>query len=266
MLGKAKGRESGLRPPVFTRNPVINGPPTFGITQQCEPRSGTDLGQASAHNINKWNLGVDAINGVPDYRTERPTGAYQLQKHSYWASSGDPNRTSSPTASYSEYPQQPAPWLSGEETPSPAVIIRASRVTPSVSLYPVHIVNAGLTTQPVKPKTPTAWSTLTGFIQLNSQRESKTSLPYMNNSRGTSQRSIAPASLSRTNSVSHSQSQSVDSFVQIGQAPRDGEQEIGGRAPNAERSISRGRRSRPLQRPSPLNLLGLSNIVNAERR
>jgi hypothetical protein len=267
-LGKEMmGKESGLKPPVFTSNPGINGPPTFGNSQQYEPRSGIDLGHANAHNINTMNLGVDAINGAPDYRKEHPTGGHQLQNHLYWASSGDPNGASSPPADYSQYPQQqPAPWLSGEESPSPAVIIRASRVTPSVSLYPVHIVNAGLTTKPVKPKTPTALSTLTGFLQFSSQRESKTSLPYMKNSRGTSQRSIASASISRTNSVDHSQSQSVDSLTQISQAPRDGVQDIRDRAPNTERSISRGRRSRPLHRPPPLNLLGLSNLVNAERR
>jgi len=260
-----KRRESGIKPPVFTRNPVINGPPTFGKSQQYEPKSGIDIGQANAHDINQRSLGVDAINGAPNYRTERPAGGYQLQKHLYRASSGNPNRASSPTAGHSQYPQQEAPWLSGEETPSPAVIKHASRVTPSVSLYPVHIVNAGLTTQPVKPKTPTALSTLTGFLHPTSQRESKTSLPYMNISRGTSQRSIASASISR-NSVRHSQSQGVDSFVQISQVPRGGVQEIKGRASYDERSIGRGRRSRPLLRPPPLNLLGLSNISNAERR
>lgn len=221
-----KGRNLGVRAPVFTRNPTTNGPPTFGNG----PRSG-------ANETNHRPTGVDAINGAP---------AYHFQGHPYRISDADIERSASLTAGYSQYPERQAPWLESEETPSPAVIKHASRVTPSVSLYPVHIVNTGLTTQPVKPNTPTAAGTLTGFLKVKGHVESKTSLPYLRGSPGTTERSIASASVSRASSINgHAQSDTVST---------------------RSSSTGRGRRSRPLHKPPPLNLLGLSNITNAERR
>lgn len=235
-----KGGNLAVRPPVFTRNPVTNGPPTFGNG----PRSGAD-------EVNHRPTGVDAINGAP---------AYQFQSHPYRTSDADLERSASPTAGYSQYPQRQAPWLDNEETPSPAVIKHASRVTPSVSLYPVHIVNTGLTTQPVKPNTPTAAGTLTGFLKVKGHVESKTSLPYLHSSPGTTERSIASTSVSRASSISHSQSH--EGTVVTHEHRANASDTVSTRSS----STGRGRRSRPLHKPPPLNLLGLSNITNADRR
>jgi len=220
--------------PVYT----ITGPPTFGATER---RGGLDIGASHG-----YQQGVNSINGAPVY----PTQSYE-QGHKFYK-----NPRGGDVESQTRNAQ--APWVNstGEETPSPAIITHASRVAqPSMSLYPVHVVNAGLTTQSAG-KSP---GRMSGLLRAAGLNQSATSLPYLSSTVGHGGPSDTTSIIS-----SHSKSQSVDSFTQP--PPRLNASNGGRRSTSEVRERERGRSSRPRHRPPPLDLSSLSNIANADRR
>ncbi|KIM30485.1 hypothetical protein M408DRAFT_328067 [Serendipita vermifera MAFF 305830] len=225
--------------PVFSRNNgTMAGPTTFG-------------GAA-----NNQRMGVNAINGAPAY--SQPADLNGQGPHKFYS---NPQRD---LESGNAEGHRQAPWSQDDETPSPAVITHASRVQqPSLSLYPVHVVNAGLTTQSAHPGTkPRPLEDLLKAAGLN---HSATSLPYMKTSVGHGQE--ADVTSKTSSPIAHSKSQSFDSVIQAYSTPRGAvKPSAGGRKSQSEERG--GRRSRPRHRPPPLDLssLGLSNIANADRR
>jgi len=157
-----------------------------------------------------------------------------------------------------------APWVNADddETPSPAVITHAARVSqPSLSLYPAHVVATGLTTQSAKPpKRAEPDAAINDLLRAAGLNQSATSLPYTKGSIGHAKES----DLISTNS-GHAKSQSVDISGRAN--PGRMEAETGHRRSTSEaREQKRGRRSGPRHKPPPLDLSRLSNIANADKR
>jgi len=242
--------------PIFNRNLNFAGPQTFGAGYAPERRGGIDMGTSRAGNSQNQNMGVNAINGVPTYSQQtyfNDQGPHKFHKN--------PQRD---LESGTE-PGRQAPWTQDDESPSPAVITHASRVPqPSMSLYPAHVVNAGVTAQTANPaKKPAALEDLLRAAGLN---QSLTSLPYMKTSVGHSQEGDSSSMTSRYSG--HFKSQSVDSVIQPYSIPGRGAVEPASGGRRAASEGREGRRSRPRHRPPPLDLSsqGLSNIANADRR
>lgn len=255
-----------------------NGPPTFG--------AGFTFPKRPAPSANR-NIGVNAINGAPSYDSNSKA-PYQFQVHSYRGG----QKTSA-----SGMEARPAPWSQEADTPSPAVIEHVSRVVSvKPSLYPAHVVSAGLNThsrqsvqqqqqigqrtQPQRPgqQQPMVVGNFVDILRAAGLNGSSTSLPYARS------RSSVASNQSRTPTLTeeapsttkgHTQAQSVDSFVQVSLATPNGGSStpVQNRTGNSRRSMSEGsnhftnnRRSKPIRRPPPLNLNGLSNIAKADRR
>ncbi|PVG02560.1 hypothetical protein CPB86DRAFT_588718 [Serendipita vermifera] len=259
-----------LNLPVYNPRFHSNEPPTFGA---YAGRGSLD----TAERTRVRGMGVHSINGAPVYRTN---GIPSSQgPHQFYANPSQPRpapRSSSENpANATNQPRRIAPWHNDEESPSPAEIRHASRVTnPSASLYPSHVVNAGLTTRPVQTAVPAKVGAMAELLKAAGLRTSTSSLPYTHSPNGNSQQSqlsVSGATVSRTSSTNsrHMQTQSVSSFVQA--APSNVVESPTMR--NSRRSLSDGniiitanKRKGPRRRPPPLNLSGLSNIANAERR
>jgi hypothetical protein len=222
-------------------------------------------------------MGVHSINGAPVYRANgvpSSQGPHQFyanppQSRSVPRLSSDNNHVDN-----THQPRRIAPWHNDEESPSPAEIRHASRVNPSTSLYPSHVVNAGLTTRPVQTAVPAKTGALTDLLKAAGLRTSASSLPYTHSPNENAQQSVPGGTVSRTSSTNtrHAQTQSVSSFVQAA-PPNVTDSTNVERTRASRRSLSDGniiihanRRKGPRHRPPPLNLSGLSNIANAERR
>ncbi|KAG8793395.1 hypothetical protein FRC16_010991 [Serendipita sp. 398] len=248
-----------------------NGPPTFGAGYTFPQRSGVTPNASS--NRYARDMGVNAINGAPSYdgRPQQNGGSsmmpYQFQAHPYRKLQSAQDTPDSAMSSG----HVKAPWSNESQTPSPAVVKQAAKVTPiQQSLYPAHVVNAGLDVrnlvpQPTQQKAPVVGN-LVDLLRAAGLSQGRTPLPNDPSSR-VSQRS---SDMSSPSARGHGQAQSVDSFVQVSlQSPSNGTPM---RTSNrrsmslGDTQLAYGRRGRPMRRPPPLNLTGLSNIARADAR
>lgn len=257
--------------PIYSRN--LAGPPTFGQNRTSGRREAVDLGTVNASARRGQSVGVNAINGAPAYYAQQQETYFNEQgPHRFHQNPrGDlegQNRTLDRNPYRSAEPAQgsrQAPWVNSndDETPSPAVITHAARVSqPSMSLYPAHVVATGLTTQSAKMKKPVKPdAAMNDLLRAAGLNQSVTSLPYMKSSVGHG-RDLDVVSV-RSGENGHSKSQSVDTFVQANPT------EVGAghrRSISEARGQQRGRRSGPRHKPPPLDLSSLSNIASADRR
>jgi hypothetical protein len=244
--------------PIYSRN--LAGPPTFGQNRNASARRGQ-------------SVGVNAINGAPAYYAQQQETYFNEQgPHRFHQNPrgdlGSQKKTLDRNPYRSAEPAQgsrQAPWANSndDETPSPAVITHAARVSqPSMSLYPAHVVATGLTTQSAKLKRPVKPdAAMNDLLRAAGLNQSATSLPYMKSSVGHG-RDLDVVSVGSGES-GHSKSQSVDTFVQANPT------EVGAghrRSLSEARGQQRGRRSGPRHKPPPLDLSSLSNIASADRR
>jgi hypothetical protein len=250
--------------PIYGHNTRSAGVPTFGASHAPGRRGGgIDLGTQSSRVTHGQNMGVNAINGAPAYHVQQhfnDQGAHRF----YSNPRGDVENQNDMIVHGGVEPLQgsrQAPWAADEETPSPAIITHASRVPqPSMSLYPAHIVNAGLTTQSAKPQ-----GAINDLLRAAGLNQSATSLPYLNSSNGHTREADRISVLSGESG--HTKSQSVDSMIQSYSGYTGSTAGAGARRSTSdERVQKRGRSSRPRHRPPPLDLSALSNIKNADRR
>lgn len=261
-----------IRQPVFTMDPS-NGPPILGTASRFERKGVKDSINIGSIDMIRRDMGTEVVNQAPAHHSLRTVGdidSHQLQQHPYRGQVDVPETASSTSGgNVSHYTRKQAAWLNDQETPSPAAIMHASNVIaapPSVSFYPVHAVSTGPATQPAQSQTSAAARALTGVLQDKSQNQIKTSLAYLVSSRTTLERSAALSSPSQTNSMGHSYSHSIDSFVQTNSSSTANLV----RAPSHRATKSAGQigpqPKRIRNRPPPLNLSSLSNIASAERR
>jgi hypothetical protein len=249
--------------PIYSQNTTFAGPPTFGPSRIPGRRGGIDLGTTNSRAIRGQDMGVNAVNGAPvHYETHfNDQGPHKF--HQNPRDLENQNRIVDRNAYRSAEPAQAN--ANDDETPSPAVITHAARVSqPSMSLYPAHIVATGLTTQSAKPpKRAEPDAAINDLLRAAGLNQSATTLPYMKSSVG----HVKESDLASVNSgeSGHAKSQSVDA---VGQA-NPGRTEAGAghrRSTSEAREQKRGRRSGPRHKPPPLDLSSLSNIANAGKR
>ena len=264
----------------FVPSYTANGPPTFGVGYTFPKRPTPSANTFSA--TDRRNIGVNAINGAPSYDAA-PRAPYQFQVQPYRGGQ---------QTSASGLEARPVPWSQEGDTPSPAVIEHASRAVPvKPSLYPAHVVSEGLNThsrqsvqqqqlgqrqQPQRPGKQQLMNVgnFVDILRAAGLNGSSTSLPYAHSSAASIQSCTPTLTEDAPSTKGHAQTQSVDSFVQVSLAtPKGPSTPVQSRTGSDRRSMSegsnrfiRGKRSKPIRRPPPLNLNGLSNIAQADRR